>query len=255
MTSALRLGRWQDVLADVECSAFISDPPYSERTHSKQRYGRQSPKYMVAGTGWATARGIGYAHLTSEDVHALVAHWSPRTRGWFAALTDAELVRHYEDALRAAGRYVFAPLACVQTGMNVRLTGDGPSNWTCWLVVARPTRLNKWGTLPGAYVGTPYDPGANQNDGSAGRVTGVVGSRPLWMMRAIVRDYSRPGDLVCDPFAGGATTLLAAMQEGRRAIGSEVDPETFAKAQARLATWQPSLFTPETAAVQAGLDL
>ena len=53
-------------------------------------------------------------------------------------------------------------------------------------------------------------------------------------MRAIVRDYSEPGDLVCDPCAGGGTTLLAAVIEGRRAIGAERDPDTFAKAVARL---------------------
>lgn len=42
-------------------------------------------------------------------------------------------------------------------------------------------------------------------------------------------------DLVCDPCAGGATTLLAAAIEGRRAIGAERDPATFASAQRRLA--------------------
>jgi 23S rRNA G2445 N2-methylase RlmL len=36
----LRLGRWQDVLADVtECDAVITDPPYGERTHSGQHVG------------------------------------------------------------------------------------------------------------------------------------------------------------------------------------------------------------------------
>lgn len=33
----LRLGRYQDVLADVECDAVIADPPYSERTHAVPR--------------------------------------------------------------------------------------------------------------------------------------------------------------------------------------------------------------------------
>jgi DNA modification methylase len=65
-------------------------------------------------------------------------------------------------------------------------------------------------------------------------------------MRAIVRDYSRPGDLVCDPCAGGGTTLLAAIMEGRRAIGSEIDPVTFEKAVKRLrdAEKQADLFKP-----------
>jgi DNA modification methylase len=63
----------------------------------------------------------------------------------------------------------------------------------------------------------------------------VVGSKPLWLMRALVRDYSRPGDLVCDPCAGGGTTLAAARAEGRRSVGAELDPETWRKACERLA--------------------
>lgn len=38
-TIELRCGRWQDVLADVtQCDAVITDPPYSDKTHSGQRH-------------------------------------------------------------------------------------------------------------------------------------------------------------------------------------------------------------------------
>ncbi len=30
----VRLGRWQDVLADVSAGTVICDPPYGQRTHS-----------------------------------------------------------------------------------------------------------------------------------------------------------------------------------------------------------------------------
>jgi DNA modification methylase len=97
-------------------------------------------------------------------------------------------------------------------------------------MVARPKRLSKWGTLPGGYTGPPGE-----------RVH--IGGKPLWLMRALVRDYTKPGDLVCDPMAGAATTLIAALSENRRAIGAEVDPETFAVAQKRMALgYTPSLF-------------
>ena len=62
----------------------------------------------------------------------------------------------------------------------------------------------------------------------------MVGGKTTWIMRAIVRDYTRRGDTVCDPCAGMATTLLAARQEGRRAIGAEMDPERYEAAVARL---------------------
>ena len=128
-----------------------------------------------------------------------------------------------DAALSDRGRYVFAPLPCVISGMTVRLGGDGPSSESVSLVVARPRTAEaaKWGTLPGFYKG-PAEKCI------------VVGGKPLWLMRAIIRDYTRPGDLVVDPCAGGGTTLLAAVMEGRRAIGAEMDPATFDKAVARL---------------------
>lgn len=231
----LRLGRWEDALADVEMvDAVITDPPYGARTHAGQRHGRHDEREgSPYHNGWASSRGIGYAHWSKEEVAAFVGAWTPRCAGWFCAFTSHDLIPAYFDALESVGRYVFAPIACVQRGMNVRLAGDGPSNWTTWLVVSRPRSLRYWGTLPGAYVGNPFDPG--ENTATASRRTGVVGSKPLWLMRAIVRDYTRPGDLVCDPCAGAGTTLLAAAIEGRRAVGSEMDPATFEKAQKRLA--------------------
>lgn len=231
MSADLRLGKWQEVLADVECDALISDPPYGARTHANQRHGRA--QWAADDTRWVTSRGIDYAHFTASDVEDFVAAWAPRTRGWFCVFTSHDLAPVYEKALQSCGRYVFAPIACVQIGMNIRLAGDGPSNWTTWLISSRTVAQHKWGTLPGAYVGNPFDPG--QNTATASRRSGVVGSKPLWLMRALVRDYTRPGDLVCDPCAGGGTTLLAALMEGRRAVGAEMMPEHFSIAQKRLA--------------------
>jgi site-specific DNA-methyltransferase (adenine-specific) len=65
-------------------------------------------------------------------------------------------------------------------------------------------------------------------------------------MRAIVKDYSRPSDLIVDPFAGSGTTLIAAAIEGRRAIGAECDPETYAKAVKRIKKgWTPSILVEQ----------
>lgn len=230
----LRQGAWQEALGDVECDALIVDAPYSERTHGGQRHGRKD------GSAGVASNGLGYAHWTAEDVHAFVSYWEPRTRGWFVSLTDSELYPAWRDALRGQRRVVFQPVPCVQVGMTVRLAGDGPSSWTCWAVVARNTALKKWGTLTGEYRGTPYD------FGSKTRGNGVSGSKPLWLMRALVRDYSRPGDVVCDPCAGGGTTLLAAITEHRSAIGAEMDPKTFELAQRRLRRgYTPAMFLEE----------
>ena len=47
--------------------------------------------------------------------------------------------------------------------------------------------------------------------------------KPLDLMRWLVRLLTPPGGVVLDPFAGSGTTLLAAVDEDRRAIGVELE--------------------------------
>ena len=245
MSIELRLGRWQDVLPDVECDALITDPPYSARTHEGHN--------GTVGRG-GKRRVIDYALWGAEDVAAFVASWAPRTRGWFVAFTSHDLAPVYASELERLGRYVFAPLPWVAHGSRVRLSGDGPSSWTCWIVVARPRNAEfmRWGTLPGAYLYGAHNHATLAHGAQQER---VIGGKPLDLMRAIVRDYSRPGDLVCDPCAGGGTTLLAACLEGRRSIGAEMDQETHAKATARLHPEMPLLDWGGVRVEQGRLDL
>ena len=201
--------------------ALISDPPYSAVTHaghdSAEAYdasGAPRDNKVRYAMGLApTRRGIDYAAWGHDDVAAFVGTWSPLTRGWFVIITDHVLATAWEQSLRDAGRYVFAPLPFVSPGSRVRLSGDGPSSWTCWIIAARPKTREflTWGTLPGAYALSPE------------RGMPVVGGKPVSLMRALVRDYTRPGDLVCDPCAGAGTLGVACIAEGRRALLGDRD--------------------------------
>jgi DNA modification methylase len=67
--------------------------------------------------------------------------------------------------------------------------------------------------------------------------------KPLSLMRWLCRLTKTPtGGVVLDPFAGSGTTLLAALLEGRRAIGIEKDPGYAETARKRLAGAQGPLF-------------
>jgi hypothetical protein len=240
MTIDLRLGRWQEALADVDavdCLCF--DAPYSERTHEghdasvvANRFPKGQDRSRIGPDGgWRseknnTRRSIAYQPLSDADAVALVEHWAPRTRGWICCLTDHLLAPVYAEALEAAGRYVFSPLACVDPGSRVRLAGDGPSQWTCWLVVSRPRAREwaSWGTTRGAYL---------RGQRKAEKLL-ITGGKPLWLMQDIISDYTRPGDLVVDPFAGSGTTAVACHRLGRNCVTSEMDPATHAMARARI---------------------
>lgn len=240
----LRFGEWQAALADVsEVQTLIVDAPYSERTHSSHNAGADDANTAARPEikGNVTRQRLGldpmrrsitYSHWTATEIEEFCTAWSGRTRGWFVTITDHILGPIWSNVLEGFGRYVFAPIPFVETGSRVRLTGDGPSSWTAWVIAARPcTReFQRWGTLPGAYIA--------RNERKP-----VVGGKPLGLMRALVRDYSRIGDLICDPCAGGATTLIAAATEGRRAIGAEMDRSHYEIAMRRIARgYTPSLF-------------
>ena len=225
----LRLGRWQDTLAEVTtCDAVICDPPYSARTHEGHNDGAES---TLSITGQQTREGIAYSHFTPATVAEFVGTWAPRCRGWLACMTSHDLIPAWESAYRSVGLLSFAPVPIIQK--RPRLVGDGPSSWAVYLMVARPrTRhMATWGCLPGAY------------DAPTVKGAGIAGCKPLGLMRAIVRDYSRPGDLIVDPFCGSGTTALAAASEGRRCITSEELPDHYEIARKRIARgYTPDLF-------------
>jgi len=228
-------------------SAVITDCPYSARTHSGHDEGAVTAnrgadyrdRVTKPGGGTGPRRQINYQPWGPADVAAFVGAWAPLTRGWIVSLTDHVLAPAWEAAMEAEGRYTFAPIACVEPGSRCRMLGDGPAQWSTFAVVSRP-RDGAWlaerhaarnarkargedanCALPGAYVA-----GEHGKD--------VPGGKPLALMEALVRDYSEPGDLVCDPCAGGGTTLLAAKLLGRRYVGSDIAAEHVEIARERL---------------------
>ena len=51
----------------------------------------------------------------------------------------------------------------------------------------------------------------------------------------LIRCFSKPGDLVCDPFCGSGSTSVAAALNGRDYLGIDIDAQHIATARARLA--------------------
>ena len=58
--------------------------------------------------------------------------------------------------------------------------------------------------------------------------------KPVPLMRQLIEITTKPGDTVLDPFVGSGSTLVAAVQAGRRYIGVEIDAEYYALAQKRV---------------------
>jgi site-specific DNA-methyltransferase (adenine-specific) len=91
------------------------------------------------------------------------------------------------------------------------------------------------------YSAGPYRPRGWLNDVAWAEGRGGPEERPLhpWQqalepVRHWVRQVSKPGELVLDPFLGSGTTAVAAVMEGRRFLGCDIDPGCVETTRRRL---------------------
>lgn len=207
--ATLYLGDARELLPSIQADHIITDPPYSEKTHTahdEQSQRRRDGAYACA---------LGYSALSEAEAVNLAGlfHNCP---GWVVWLTDSELANVIRREFDRLGRTTFAPLPYHHPGRSIRLAGVGPSSWTDWIVVSRTKAQLRWGTLRGGYVAGP---GWDDKE--------RMGGKPTRLMELIVSDYSRQGETVCDPFMGAGTTGVACHRHGRDFIGIEIDPDAF----------------------------
>jgi len=72
-------------------------------------------------------------------------------------------------------------------------------------------------------VSVPYRP----REAGAARHFGFFpypAKKPWQVVQEYIKHYSRPGDLVCDPFSGSGVTPVEALVLGRRAVASDINP-------------------------------
>lgn len=200
-------GDCRDMLAslgDQSVDCIITDPPYTERTHAKAR------KNTTHGVG----EGISdFASITDEDLRRILSECSRVTRGWVVATLDYRHAVEF-DVTPPPGLKVQRLGVWVKTNPTPQITGDRPAQgWESIAYMHRADCRSRWngGGKHGNYV-TPIAP-----------PEGHPTAKPMSMVGDWVRLFSNPGDTVLDPFAGSGTTLRAAKNEGRKAIGVELD--------------------------------
>lgn len=72
--------------------------------------------------------------------------------------------------------------------------------------------------------------------------------KPVAVMEKIIRNYTKEGDIVLDPFMGSGSTGVACMNLGRGFIGIEISPKYYVIAGDRIRkassmAWQPTLIS------------
>jgi site-specific DNA-methyltransferase (adenine-specific) len=209
-------GDCRDVLPTLEAGSVdlvLTDPPYGVKLVTKTSDFRDSPAFDGGRSLQAT--------VTYQD--------DPVTVRLLVAAVMPEVLRVGRRAVVFPGtRLMWAYPEPRAVGGVFNPNGAGLSSWGFQCI------------HPILYYGAdPY-----LQDGKGGRPNGFRDEQPnpehfdhpcpkpiKWMRWAIAR-ASRPNELVLDPFMGSGTTLRAALDCGRRAIGIEIE-ERYCEIAAR----------------------
>ena len=205
-------GDCREVLADMperSVAAVLTDPPYTERTH---RQARTPDREGVSA----------FAAITDDDLRALLAECGRVSSGWVVAFMDYRHAVEF-DVTPPHGLKCQRLGVWVKTNPTPQLSGDRPAQgWESVAYLHRSDIRSAWngGGAHGNYVA------------SIPPAQGHPTAKPLPFVTQWVRWFTKPGDVILDPFAGSGTTLVAAKAEGRHAIGVELD-ERYCEIAAR----------------------
>lgn len=198
-----------DGLDDESVDAVITDPPYTDRVHANSR---------VSGMKHRTV-GMQFGAITDDDLDAIMAECGRVSRGWVVANMDYHHAAKFDDTPPAGLAMKRIGVWMKKTPMP-QLTGDRPAQgWEAIAYMHRDDRKSVWNG--GGQHGNFYMAAATGH--------GHPTSKPIGMVETFIERFTGMGEpateppLVLDPFAGSGTTLRAAKNLGRRAIGVEVD--------------------------------
>jgi DNA modification methylase len=210
-------------MARAEVDHIVTDPPYSERVHAGVGTERRHDK---PGEKWRDP--LAFGHLTARSRVTLAREFVRVAKRWIVVFCDEESVFLWKAALERAGAEWCVKGTWVKEGAMPRMDGTRPAYGTEAICIAHAPRTKgrtRWngGGRVATYYAPVQEPGREHPT-----------QKPLALMEALVSDFTDPGDLVLDPFAGAGSTLVACRRLGRRGLGWEADPRWVDFAQKRI---------------------
>jgi site-specific DNA-methyltransferase (adenine-specific) len=206
-------------LPDKSVDHVITDPPYSEKVHTASRRGSMRPEPGKGDAAFSRTRDLGFAHLTAEVRDGCAVQFARVVRRWVLVFCDVEGVDGWRRSLVSAGLEYVRTGAWIKEGGTPQFTGDRPAVGFEAIVIAHPPGRKRWNG--GGRQAVWSEPIVLNRGGDDPRFHTT--QKPLPLLEALVRDFTDPGDLIADPFAGSGTTIVAAKRLGRSAVGWDSD--------------------------------
>ncbi len=223
-------------LPDKSIDVVITDPPYSEHVHGKSRRGTGQWHDRAPGAADKRVRDLGFVSLSPDLMAFCAGEFARLAKRWVLVFSDVEMAGDWRAALTAAGLDYVRTGAWVKLNATPQFTGDRPAAGFEAVTIAHQPGRKRWNG-GGKHALWTYPIVLNRG-GLTPRLH--TAQKPLGLMHELVSLFSEPGETILDPFLGSGTTLLAAYQCGRKAIGVEMQEEYCRVAVTRLN--QPPLF-------------
>ena len=210
----------------------LTDPPYARDVYVRAlgkntHQGSKTPDRLYKGASLAklAAGDIGSIDEQLEEVAGEIGRL---VRRWALVFSDAETTGRWRQALELGGLRYVRTGAWVKPDAMPQMSGDRPSVGFEPCTIAHAPGPMRWNGGGRAALWTHNTvKGDDRPDHPC--------PKPLPLMRELVAQFTDEGELVLDPYAGSGTTLRAAKDLGRRAIGIEVDERYCEVAARRLA--------------------
>lgn len=211
------------LMKEQRAAAVLTDPPFNLKIAS------------IVGRGKTKHREFAFAsgEMSPEEFTRFLIKWMRLA----AALSENGALhyvfmdwRHLSELL-AAGKEAYTELKNLVVWVKsnagqgshyrsqheliaVFKSGDGPHQNNIELGKNGRSRSNVW-----------QYPGANTfGKDRLATLSSHPTVKPVALVADAMRDCSRRGDIILDPFMGSGTTILAAEKVGRKAFGLEIDP-------------------------------
>lgn len=212
----------------------ITDPPYEAEAHTKQRRSLKDATQKRGAANVGEVRRIdstlSFPAITPEQRLAASLQFARLARRWVVAFCQIEAITAWRAGLETAGLdWIRGGIWRKPDGMP-QFTGDRPGMGFECLAIAHPAGRKRWNGGGKHAVWT-----VNLDHGHGNGVRNEHPTKkPIALMLGLVDDFTDPGETILDPFAGSASTGVAALRRGRSFVGIERDPEFFALSCERL---------------------
>ncbi|KKN31842.1 hypothetical protein LCGC14_0819660 [marine sediment metagenome] len=187
----------------------ITDPPYNRETHQEARTGNHRTEQEVH-----RPLEIGFLDWNVDALRELFG-LCPLTRWLIATMAYQHVV-----ALEESPPY---GLEFIRFGIwrkpnsTPQFSGDRPGMGWEAIAILHPPGKKEWN---GGGKHAVWDAHVDRSNGG---IPYAPTSKPIALLHQLIEAFTGAGDTILDPFMGSGTTLRAAKDLGRKAIGIEIE--------------------------------